>query len=68
MPWDEIGEIAAAVTGLALLAWGLGAIYWPLAPCVVGLSLMTLGIMGARNVPASSTSQQQPDSGTVPPE
>ena len=39
-------NLAAFAVGLALFGFGLGAVYWPLAPLGVGVVLMAVAVFG----------------------
>lgn len=55
MAWRKLVAASAAygtdvlfIVGLALLAWGLGWIYLPLAPATVGVVFVAMAVIGAR--------------------
>ena len=61
---------AAVVAGTILVAVGVWFIYWPLAPIVIGVMLVALGLLGARSAATSderrvTTSHRRGDRGDV---
>ena len=64
------GNDVAVVAGTILVAVGVWFIYWPLAPIVIGVMLVALGLLGARAKAASderrvTTSHRRGDRGDV---
>ena len=48
MRWAELLTDAFILAGLGLVAFGLAAIYWPLAPIVCGIVLTGVGLWRLR--------------------